>query len=43
MHTYDWDADALLILMHIMHGQTRRVPRSVSLELLAKIAVLPDH
>ncbi|KAK8029510.1 hypothetical protein PG993_010801 [Apiospora rasikravindrae] len=39
----DWDVDALLILMRIIHGRTREVPRSVSLELLAKIAVLVDY
>lgn len=37
-----WDADAFLILMNIFHLRNRSVPRSVSLELLAKIAVLVD-
>lgn len=39
----DWDPDAVLILMNIIHGHTRSVPRSVSLEMLAKIAVLLDY
>jgi hypothetical protein len=39
----DWDPQAFLILMHIIHGRNRQVPRLVSLELLAKIAVLVDY
>ena len=39
----DWDPEAFLILMHIIHGRNRHVPRVVSLELLAKIAVLVDY
>uniref|UniRef100_L2GB48 Uncharacterized protein n=1 Tax=Colletotrichum fructicola (strain Nara gc5) TaxID=1213859 RepID=L2GB48_COLFN len=39
----DWDADALLILMHIFHARTQNIPRSVDLEQLAKIAVLVDY
>jgi hypothetical protein len=38
-----WDSDALLILMNIIHGQTRKVPRIISLEMLAKVAVLVDY
>lgn len=36
------DSTALQILMNIIHGKTRKVPRSVDLELLAKIAVVVD-
>jgi hypothetical protein len=43
IHTDDWDPQAFLILMHIIHGRNRQVPRLVSLELLAKIAVLVDY
>ncbi len=39
----DWDSEAFLILMHIIHGRNRQVPRRVSLELLAKISVLIDY
>ncbi|KAK4233012.1 hypothetical protein C8A03DRAFT_39314 [Achaetomium macrosporum] len=39
----DWDPQAFLILMHIIHGRNRQVPRLVSLELLAKIAALVDY
>lgn len=38
----DWDEEALLILLNIFHVRTRRVPATVSLEMLAKIAVLVD-
>lgn len=39
----DWDEEALTIVMNIIHGHGERVPRSMSLELLAKIAVLVDY
>ncbi|KAH8883524.1 hypothetical protein GQ53DRAFT_752983 [Thozetella sp. PMI_491] len=39
----EWDTEALLIVMNIIHGHVRRVPRSISLEMLAKIAVLVDY
>ncbi|KAF2463995.1 uncharacterized protein BDR25DRAFT_382905 [Lindgomyces ingoldianus] len=39
----DWDARAFLILMNVFHLRNQAVPRSVSLEMLAKIAVLVDY
>ncbi|KAF2000571.1 hypothetical protein P154DRAFT_491742 [Amniculicola lignicola CBS 123094] len=39
----DWDEEALLILLNIFHIRTRQVPATVSLEMLAKIAVLVDY
>ncbi|OCK99817.1 uncharacterized protein K441DRAFT_626854 [Cenococcum geophilum 1.58] len=36
------DPDALLIILNIIHGHTRRVPQVVDLTMLAKIAVLVD-
>lgn len=39
----EWDIEAMLILMNIIHGHVRKVPRSISLEMLAKIAVLVDY
>ncbi|KAI2618683.1 hypothetical protein GGS26DRAFT_574135 [Hypomontagnella submonticulosa] len=39
----DWDPDALLILMYVIHGRNNRVPRSPGLEMLAKVAVLVDY
>lgn len=39
----DWDESALVMLMEIIHGRTRNIPRQVGLETLAKIAVLVDY
>lgn len=39
----DWDDQALLLLMRILHGLNREVPRKITLEMLAKIAVLVDY
>ncbi|KAH8730304.1 hypothetical protein GQ44DRAFT_701142 [Phaeosphaeriaceae sp. PMI808] len=39
----DWDKEALLLLLEVLHHRNRRVPRRVSLEMLAKIAVLIDY
>lgn len=41
--TENWDSDALLILMNIIHGHTRNVKRTISLEMLTKLAVLVDY
>lgn len=38
-----WDLEALLILLRIIHCQHHNVPRQLSLELLAKVAVLSDY
>lgn len=40
---HDWDEEAFLMLLNIIHLRHRRVPRTVSLELLAKVAVLVDY
>ncbi|KAJ0162450.1 hypothetical protein CTA2_4530 [Colletotrichum tanaceti] len=39
----DWDSRALLTLMQAMHGRHRAIPRQVTLEMLAKMAVLVDY
>ncbi|KAL6699118.1 hypothetical protein J3F84DRAFT_364965 [Trichoderma pleuroticola] len=39
----EWDQNALLMLMNIIHGQTTKIPRIISIEMLAKIAVLVDY
>ncbi|KAL7813424.1 hypothetical protein V8C26DRAFT_159333 [Trichoderma gracile] len=41
--TTDFDEEALLILMNIIHGKTVKLPLSVSRETLAKISVLADY
>ncbi|KAF1959275.1 hypothetical protein CC80DRAFT_585679 [Byssothecium circinans] len=38
-----WDAEAFLILLNVLHLRNRQVPRSVSLSMLTKIAVLADY
>ncbi|OTA98875.1 hypothetical protein M426DRAFT_100945 [Hypoxylon sp. CI-4A] len=39
----DWDEEALLILMQIIHGHNLKAPKSITLEIFAKIAVLVDY
>lgn len=43
VNIHDWDEDALVVLMNIIHGRTAKVPRVVDVEMLAKIAVLVVH
>jgi hypothetical protein len=38
----DWDDEALLCVLRVLHLRNGQVPRTVSLEMLAKIAVLVD-
>ncbi|OJI99232.1 hypothetical protein ASPVEDRAFT_50748 [Aspergillus versicolor CBS 583.65] len=38
-----WDIEALLILLRAIHGQQYHIPRKLTLEMLAKIAVLVDY
>jgi hypothetical protein len=38
-----WDEEAFLILLNIFHLRVRKIPATVSLEMLAKIAVLVDY
>lgn len=39
----NWDEEAFLILLNVLHLRNRQVPRSVSLVMLAKIALLVDY
>ncbi|KAI0452024.1 hypothetical protein F5B21DRAFT_527310 [Xylaria acuta] len=39
----DWDREALLIVLRIIHGRNRQVPKSLDLEMLAKVAVIVDY
>ncbi|CAI6338348.1 unnamed protein product [Periconia digitata] len=41
--TTDWDPEALLIMLNILHLQNRKVPQTLSLEMIAKMAVLADY
>ena len=38
----DVDADALVAVMNVIHGKTRSVPKTVDLEMLAKVSVVVD-
>ena len=39
----NWDTEALLIFLRIIHCQFQFVPQEMSLELLAKVAVVSDY
>jgi len=39
----DWDTEALVTVMNVLHSYYRQVPKKVSLEMLAKIAVIVDY
>jgi len=41
--TEGWDPEALVIFLNILHLRYRQVPKSLSLELLAKVAQLVDY
>lgn len=43
LHAEDWDSEALVIVMNAVHGRWSLVPRTVSLEILAKIATIVDY
>ncbi|GIC93635.1 uncharacterized protein Aud_010123 [Aspergillus udagawae] len=38
-----WDIEALLILLRAIHNQHYHIPRKLTLEMLAKVAVLADY
>lgn len=39
----DWDPEAFNIMLTIIHGYYRDVPKSISLEMLAKLAMIVDY
>ncbi|KAJ4245727.1 hypothetical protein NW762_013851 [Fusarium torreyae] len=41
--TFDWGAEALLILLDIIHGHHRSTPKTIELTVLLDIAVLVDY
>ncbi|KAK1240579.1 hypothetical protein MKX07_004607 [Trichoderma sp. CBMAI-0711] len=43
INAQDYDENALLILMNIIHGKTGKLPLSVNHEILAKISLLVDY
>ncbi|KAJ5761059.1 hypothetical protein N7520_008215 [Penicillium odoratum] len=38
-----WDVEALLILLRAIHGQYRLITQKLTLEMLAKVAVIADY
>ncbi|KAL4946506.1 hypothetical protein BDV06DRAFT_208630 [Aspergillus oleicola] len=38
-----WDTEALLIMLRIIHCQSHDIPRKLTLQMLAKVAVLADY
>ncbi|KAK4869139.1 hypothetical protein LT330_006139 [Penicillium expansum] len=38
-----WDIEALLILLRAIHGKYYEIPRKLTLEMLAKVAVIADY
>ncbi|KAJ5585246.1 uncharacterized protein N7459_005046 [Penicillium hispanicum] len=38
-----WDIEALMILLKAIHGQFYHIPKKLSLEMLAKVAVIADY
>lgn len=38
-----WALEPFLVLMYIIHGRTREVPREITLDMLAEIATLVDY
>ncbi|RYP61159.1 hypothetical protein DL769_007841 [Monosporascus sp. CRB-8-3] len=43
INTEDWDAEAMFLVLSIIHCRTRSIPRTVTLEMLCKIAILVDY
>ncbi|RAO72389.1 uncharacterized protein BHQ10_008401 [Talaromyces amestolkiae] len=41
--TGDWDIEAFLILLRIMHCQFNQMPRKLTVEMLAKVAFIADY
>lgn len=41
--TESWDIEAFLILLRIMHCQFNQIPRWITVEMLAKVAVVADY
>jgi hypothetical protein len=38
-----WDIEALLIMLRAIHGQFYNIPRKLTLDMLAKVAVIADY
>lgn len=38
-----WDIEAFLVVLHAIHGKNYDIPRKLTLEMLAKVAVIADY
>ncbi|KAL3472861.1 hypothetical protein BJX99DRAFT_261927 [Aspergillus californicus] len=38
-----WDIDAFLVLLRVIHCQNSQLPQTLSLEMLANVAIIADH
>ncbi|KAF5017087.1 hypothetical protein F66182_11034 [Fusarium sp. NRRL 66182] len=43
MEAIEWDAEALVILLDIIHGHHQNVPKQISVETLSQVAILVDY
>ncbi|KAF5584318.1 hypothetical protein FPANT_7921 [Fusarium pseudoanthophilum] len=43
IRTSEWDAEALLIVLDIIHGHDSDVPKRLSLEVIAQIGIIADY
>lgn len=39
----DWDIEAFLVVLHAIHGKYKDISRKLTLEMLAKVAVIADY
>lgn len=40
---HEWDQDALLIVLQIIHGKTEEVDKNLDLEMVGKVALVVDY
>lgn len=38
-----WDIEAFLVVLHAIHGKYKDIPRKLTIEMLAKVAVIADY
>ncbi|KAF2789110.1 hypothetical protein K505DRAFT_328457 [Melanomma pulvis-pyrius CBS 109.77] len=43
IEAFNWDPDALLTILNIIHARANLIPRAVGLEMLAKLAQIVDY
>ncbi|KAK3394997.1 hypothetical protein B0H63DRAFT_533424 [Podospora didyma] len=43
LNAEDFDTNALVVVMNVLHLKNRNVPKSISMQMLAKIAIVVDY